>query len=317
MNPELMTIGELSQRSGVPVKTIRFYSDSGVLPPVHVTASRYRLYDDDSELRLELIRTLRRLDFGLETIRGLFDENESAEESLRLQLTALDAEVRRLRRARAVVSHALESDGGATMDALKRFQAVALLDRCEREAFLAESLGRHLADVPVAERWQSWLFETAFSDLPEELDDGQWRALLELAELVSDEDFGRSLAESSRSFWSTAGARYDHDAWQAAMGELVGGAMAAQRAEEPLDGDVARELVDRLVRTFAEVQGREPDADFEKEMSERIGSHDPRAERFWELVSVLKGGQGPSPTSRAFRWLFAALAARHAAPDTD
>ena len=41
---ERITIGALARRSGVPVKTLRFYSDEGLLPPVGRTRSGYRVY---------------------------------------------------------------------------------------------------------------------------------------------------------------------------------------------------------------------------------------------------------------------------------
>lgn len=57
------------------------------------------------------------------------------------------------------------------------------------------------SDVPIDAGWRAWLYRGAFANLPEELDDRQSQALLGMTELVSDEDFGRSLAESSRPFW--------------------------------------------------------------------------------------------------------------------
>ena len=37
------TIGELAKRTGLPVTTIRFYSDEGLLPPIDRTNAGYRL----------------------------------------------------------------------------------------------------------------------------------------------------------------------------------------------------------------------------------------------------------------------------------
>lgn len=312
LSREFMKIGELSQRTGVAVKTIRFYSDQGLLPPNHVTSSRYRLYDTESEVRLELIRTLRRLDFDLETIGTLLEGRDSAPDLLRLQLDALDADLRRLRRSRAVVAHAVETSGG-TLEALQRLQAVAVLDRCEREAFLSQSLDGHLADVGINSEWRAWLYRGAFADLPEELDRDQWQALLELTDLVSDEDFGRSLAESSRPFWKAVGDGWDQTTWQQTMNQLKDDALAAMAAHQPLDGEVAQALVDRWVITFAQVQGREPDEEFQRGMLRGVGEQDPRTARFWQLVSILRGGDGTSPMSRAFGWLHQALALRHTA----
>jgi DNA-binding transcriptional MerR regulator len=69
----LLTIGRLAELTGVPVRTIRFYSDTAVdgsvLPePAGRTAASYRLYPIEAAARLELIRTLRDLGVGLPTV---------------------------------------------------------------------------------------------------------------------------------------------------------------------------------------------------------------------------------------------------------
>ena len=61
------SIGELARRGGVSVKTIRFYSDAGLLPPQRSSAG-HRRYDSTDLARLTLIRNLRSLDVGLDTI---------------------------------------------------------------------------------------------------------------------------------------------------------------------------------------------------------------------------------------------------------
>ncbi|MDH6123110.1 hypothetical protein P3T39_000033 [Kitasatospora sp. GP82] len=44
----LHTIGELSRLTGIPVKTIRFWPDAGVVPPTDRTPAGYRLYGRDA-----------------------------------------------------------------------------------------------------------------------------------------------------------------------------------------------------------------------------------------------------------------------------
>jgi len=63
----LLSIGELATRTGLPVRTIRFYSDSGVVPPARRTDAGYRLYDADALARLGLVRALR--DLGIDSSR--------------------------------------------------------------------------------------------------------------------------------------------------------------------------------------------------------------------------------------------------------
>ena len=48
----LLTIGQLARRSGVPVRTIRFWSDEGILPETDRSAAGYRRYGPDAVARL-------------------------------------------------------------------------------------------------------------------------------------------------------------------------------------------------------------------------------------------------------------------------
>lgn len=40
----LLTIGELARLTGLPVKTVRFWSDQGLVQPADRTRAGYRLY---------------------------------------------------------------------------------------------------------------------------------------------------------------------------------------------------------------------------------------------------------------------------------
>jgi MerR family regulatory protein len=55
------SIGELGKLTGLPVKTIRYYSDIGLVPEARRTDAGYRRYDAAGLARLELVRTLRDL----------------------------------------------------------------------------------------------------------------------------------------------------------------------------------------------------------------------------------------------------------------
>lgn len=50
------------------MKAIRWHPDQGLVPPAGRSAAGYRLYDMEALARLELVRTLRRLDIDLRTI---------------------------------------------------------------------------------------------------------------------------------------------------------------------------------------------------------------------------------------------------------
>src|ERR671915_1918880 len=97
MSSSTTTIGELSRRTGLPVRTIRFYSDSGVLPPADRTDAGYRLYGPDAAARLELVRTLRDLGVDLATIRRVVAKEERLQDVAATHAKALDAHIRVLR----------------------------------------------------------------------------------------------------------------------------------------------------------------------------------------------------------------------------
>jgi DNA-binding transcriptional MerR regulator len=63
-------ISELSERSGVPVSTVKFYLREGLLPPGERSAPNQARYDASHLARLELIRALREVaGLGIEVVR--------------------------------------------------------------------------------------------------------------------------------------------------------------------------------------------------------------------------------------------------------
>ncbi|HSL07567.1 MAG TPA: MerR family transcriptional regulator [Pseudonocardiaceae bacterium] len=66
---EELTIAELAARTGISVRTIRFYAGMGLIPPPAVRG-RLGLYDERHVARLELVRDLQALGFTLAAIEG-------------------------------------------------------------------------------------------------------------------------------------------------------------------------------------------------------------------------------------------------------
>jgi DNA-binding transcriptional MerR regulator len=66
---EELTIAELAARTGISVRTIRFYAGMGLIPPPEVRG-RLGLYDERHVARLELVRDLQGLGFTLAAIEG-------------------------------------------------------------------------------------------------------------------------------------------------------------------------------------------------------------------------------------------------------
>ena len=64
-----MQIAELSERTGVPKKTIRYYEDIGVMPVASRNSSGYRQYADDAVARLGFVRAAQSVGLTLGEIR--------------------------------------------------------------------------------------------------------------------------------------------------------------------------------------------------------------------------------------------------------
>ena len=70
----MLTVHEVSERTGVSVRTLHHYDAIGLLTPAEVTQAGYRLYDDGSLKRLHSILFFRELQFSLKEIKGILDD---------------------------------------------------------------------------------------------------------------------------------------------------------------------------------------------------------------------------------------------------
>ncbi len=68
-----MTIGTLSRRTRVPVKTLRSYEDMGLIYTVGRSAGNYRLFGEEALWCVGVVGSLRELGLTLQEIRDLAD----------------------------------------------------------------------------------------------------------------------------------------------------------------------------------------------------------------------------------------------------
>ncbi len=154
----LLTIGELARSTGLTVRTIRYWSDEGVLTPVTRSAGGYRLYDAESAARLELIRTLRELGLGLDDVRKVLAGETTIAEVAAAHVVALDAQIRALRVTRAVLSTVARR--GSTAEEMTFMNKLARLSAAERRRIMGEFVeelfhGLDTVDPCIKERMRS------------------------------------------------------------------------------------------------------------------------------------------------------------------
>ncbi len=80
------TAGELAKKLGVSARTVRFYDEKELLHPCDYSESGYRLYDENSVVRLQKILMLKYMDFSLEQIAEMMsDDSSDIQKSLKEQ----------------------------------------------------------------------------------------------------------------------------------------------------------------------------------------------------------------------------------------
>ena len=116
----MITIGALSQRTGVNIETIRYYERIKLIPPPPRTESGRRLYGADDVRRLTFIRHARDLGFDIAAIKTMLALQEvpeaSCEQVSRIaadQLEAVESRIRRLLGLRTELTRMIkECDNG-------------------------------------------------------------------------------------------------------------------------------------------------------------------------------------------------------------
>ncbi|MGW4734630.1 helix-turn-helix domain-containing protein [Streptomyces shenzhenensis] len=293
----LFTIGELARSTGLTVRTIRYWSDEGVLEPVARSAGGYRLYDAASVARLELIRTLRELGLGLAHVREVLSGERTVAEVAAAHVAALDAQIRSLKVTRAVLSTVARR--GSTAEEMTLMNKLARLSAAERQRIVDEFVeetfrGLDAADPAIRERMR----HTGVS-LPDDPTPDQVDAWVELAELLQDPDFRAAMRRNieinaaDRGPDTPAGASL----WFfRRLVDLVGAARAGGVAPEGPEADaVLTELLGEGA-DYAAVLRRID-----------LGT---QVARYRELAAAVAGHEEPPRHQEEFAWVVAALRAR-------
>lgn len=100
----MMTVNEVSKRTGVSVRSLHHYDAIGLLKPAKVTLAGYRLYGDEELARLQNIMLFRELQFPLKQIKEILDSpGFDQKEALAQQIQLLELQ---LKHTQALISFA-------------------------------------------------------------------------------------------------------------------------------------------------------------------------------------------------------------------
>jgi DNA-binding transcriptional MerR regulator len=297
----VMTIGQLAARTGLSVRTLRFYADSGVLPEAGRTDSGYRLFAADAVARARLVRTLRELGVGLDDVKRVLTAEASLADVAASHARALDAQIRTLRLQRAVLRAVARSTDPKE---LERMTDLTTLTAEERRRIVDDYLDAVFGEAhsAVAEKMR-----IGAPELPDDPTADQVAAWVELVELLRDPDY---IATSRRMAQRALAEGPAPDPAQFELGRAVGEhAGAAVRAGIAPDTSDALAVVERL-------EAISPgDPEDRNTAAERIEAYtDRRVARYWALVAIVNGwpqdqAQDPTEMHDAWEWYARALRA--------
>lgn len=127
-----MRIGELAQATATKVETVRYYEQTGLLPPPARTRANYRSYGPGHLARLSFIRRARDLGFSIEQVRALLDLSDDSSRDCATvdriateHLHEVDRKIADLTALRRELSAVIASCGGGTVAECRIIEALA------------------------------------------------------------------------------------------------------------------------------------------------------------------------------------------------
>jgi DNA-binding transcriptional MerR regulator len=76
----MMQIGEVAERVGLSLRTVRYYEEMGLIEPETRTEGGFRLYTEAHVDRLALIKRMKPLGFTVQEMRELLDARDAVRE---------------------------------------------------------------------------------------------------------------------------------------------------------------------------------------------------------------------------------------------
>jgi len=304
-----LSIGQLARRTGVPARTIRFWSDAGLVPPAARSASGYRLYDAAAVARLDLVLALRELGLGLDVVRAIVSRATTVADVAAAHVAVLDGQIRTLRLRRAVLSTVAKR--GNTIEEALLMHKLARLSAQERQQIIDDFVDSTFAGTTATEDAPAASIAHAMRQLPAELPDDpapeQVDAWIELAELVADEEFRqrvRTMALAGRPAAVPPAPEPPAPEPPAidyqAVTEHAGQARAQGIAPGSPDGQA---VLHRII-------GPDVTAGHRARLLSQLETFtDARVERYWQLLAIINGQPVPPSVVPVFDWLIAALRA--------
>ncbi|MFI1445034.1 MerR family transcriptional regulator [Streptomyces fructofermentans] len=271
-----MSIGELAAQTRTTVKTVRFYSDQGLLPEASRSSGGHRRYGPEAPARLRTIRALRSLGVPVPEIGRVLGRGDTLESVLARRMDDLGTELAALRWREAALTAVRD---GTPQELAERLELIGSVGVPPSTAPLAH-YWRRLLPVRLSARLRAAVTEAAVPQPPAAPTPDQVLAFARLAALATAATDHCLVAH--RPAAATA-AHPDllygglHEAYH-----LVDAALRAGRGPGP------GEALDCYVAAHARAGETRDSPAFRRALTVRLAAQDhPVMSRYWQLAGQL------------------------------
>ncbi|MEU2158491.1 MerR family transcriptional regulator [Streptomyces sp. NPDC019396] len=287
------SIGELARHTGLSVKTIRYYSDIGLLPMGERSSGGHRRYAPEALEQLRLVQRLRALDTPIATVAEVATGERSISDLVTDELNLVQRRLTELRWREATLK-ALDDCSGS--ERLRRLEVLARVQQLpEAHDHLIRSWERTIpSSIPA--RLVDTITAQAVPDPPADPTAEAVLAYAELHSLTAHPQFPL--------YWECPNVRDKASLYA----ELLDASELADSLVTEGVPPQAGAALDHFSGACARSRYEEDTPGFRAFMGAQLHSTIPLFQRYWQHVATLSGNAGPN-LGLTHCWLVEALAA--------
>ena len=153
----MKTVKDVSEISGVSIRTLRYYDEIGLLKPTELSDAGYRLYDNKALERLQEIMFFKELEIPLEDIKKIMDSpNYDKEQALLTQKNLLEQKRNRLNGIIELISDVMKGVNTMSFKAFSNEEIQEILDHMFG-CMSKESLKQQIQKYGSEEKYREYL----------------------------------------------------------------------------------------------------------------------------------------------------------------
>ncbi|SHO54220.1 MerR family transcriptional regulator [Anaerocolumna xylanovorans] len=153
----MKTVKDVSEITGVSIRTLRYYDEIGLLKPTQLTEAGYRLYDNKSLEKLQQIMFFRELAIPLTDIKKIMDDPDyDKEQALLAQKSLLESKRNRLNGIIELLTDVMKGVNTMSFEAFSDDDVQKMLDHT-LENMSKETLAEQVKKYGSIEKYREYL----------------------------------------------------------------------------------------------------------------------------------------------------------------